>query len=115
MNKQIEDLGKKLRAYAYDMKLNDNDDCQNVADFIITTLGYRKTEDIARDIFAEINEGLSATIKRYQTGKDGLIGDLRIYLDGKIEMLKHLQIMLPHFQHEIIKKKYESEGADDDV
>ena len=43
---EIEELSKKLRAYAYDLKLNDNDDCRRVAEFIVETLNYRKTEEV---------------------------------------------------------------------
>ena len=87
MNREIEDLGKKLRAYAYDMKLNDNDDCQNVADFIVTTLGYRKSADVAREIFAEIYNKLG-------------IGH---------DILDVWNILAE------LRKKYESEGANDEV
>lgn len=44
--KQIEELRTKLRAYAYDLNLNDNDDCRRVAEFIVETLHYRKTEEV---------------------------------------------------------------------
>lgn len=46
---QIEELARKLRAYCYDIELNDIDDCRRLADFIIDTLGYRKQEWISVD------------------------------------------------------------------
>lgn len=47
MDKQehINDLSKKLRAYAHDLQLIDKGDCENLADFIVTTLNYRKVPD----------------------------------------------------------------------
>lgn len=43
---EIEELSKKLRAYAYDLQLNNNEDCCRVAEFIVETLNYRKMEEV---------------------------------------------------------------------
>lgn len=43
---EIEELSKKLRAYAYDLQLNNNEDCRRVAEFIVETLNYRKMEEV---------------------------------------------------------------------
>ena len=40
MKKETEELGTKLMAYCHDLKLHDKVDCENVADFVINTLGY---------------------------------------------------------------------------
>lgn len=44
--KQIEYLAKRLRASAHDLRLDDNDDCYSVADFIVNTHCYRKMDEI---------------------------------------------------------------------
>lgn len=111
MNKQIEDLGKKLRAYAYDMKLNDNDDCQNVADFIITTLGYRKTEDIAMEIFDGVMQAI-------EEGTKNATSTLKQSVTTHEKLLVSTGEMYSGFVGKAICqffKKYESEGADDDL
>ena len=43
---QIEEIAKKLRAYAYDLRLNDTDDCRRVAEFVVETLNYRKMDEV---------------------------------------------------------------------
>lgn len=42
---QVEEIAKKLKAYCYDIKLNDVDDCRRLAEFIIDTIGYRKQSE----------------------------------------------------------------------
>lgn len=52
MNKKIEELAEELLFYT----IIPNDElCDEVAEYIINA-GYRKQEDVAREIFAEIEE-----------------------------------------------------------
>jgi hypothetical protein len=100
MNKQIEEMAREMchlsaefeTCQICDEKYHcDGEACyfQGIANEIINR-GYRKTEDIAREIFAQV-DGITDLFAV------GDIGELEMY-----DMLGKL------------KKKYESEGADDE-
>lgn len=64
MNKQIEKLSEELLFYTL---IHNDDLCDEVAEYIITA-GYRKKEDVAREIFEEIEELMTSLDKRHMQG-----------------------------------------------
>ncbi len=73
--------------------------------------GYRKASDVENAIYAAIKKDFSLAIERLKKAKLNLIGDMRIYADGKLSAYQSFLFDLPH----IIKLYKESEGADDDL
>lgn len=72
--------------------------------------GYRKASDVENAIYAVIEKDFSLAIERLKKAKLNLIGDMRIYADGKLSAYKSILSDLPR----IIGLYKESEGADDD-
>lgn len=76
----------------------------------LSKMGYRKASDIENSICAAIEKDFSLAIKRLSKAKLNVIGDMRIYADGKLSAYKSILSDLPR----IIGLYKESEGADDE-
>lgn len=100
MNREIEEMANTLYGYSIDTK----EDCEFVAKLLYAN-DYRKSTDVAREIFADIEQHLEKQIKAIlMFGKD----DDDFY-SGELHALNVLQNYI-----KAVKKKYESEGADDE-
>ena len=73
--------------------------------------GYRKASDIAREIFEEIEQKIAAALKSNYKVLPQVIDSYEIYhtVQGKISALRGINDFIDE-----LKKKYESEGVDDD-
>lgn len=92
------------------IELNGND-FDHIAEQIaeqIGALGYRKSTDVAREIFAEIEKRFEALLKFYPC--NGEFEDAKKFVDFHWKHIRH-SIMCDYDVD--LKKKYESEGADD--
>ena len=116
MNKQIEEMAHLIaipcsERIEYDGVCVDDKECGEChtcteAAKAIYNAGYRKSTDVAREIFEEIDKELSEDEQEFER-LDKLYQDevhdyARIYVDDLRERFAEL------------KKKYESEGADDE-
>ena len=79
--------------------------------------GYRKTSDVAREVFEEIEKEIKLALdSNYEAKQEHYDNHYRISTEfigmvcGKIDALRGMQDFLAD-----LKKKYESEGADDDT
>lgn len=61
MNKQIEKLSEELLFYTL---IHDDELCDEVAEYIITA-GYRKKEDVAREIFEELSTTIMPLVESH--------------------------------------------------
>lgn len=120
MNKQIQEMAKAIhKAKMNDIiakvtgDIEDFIDCPpmnvSVAEALYNA-GYRRASDVENAICAAIEKDFSLAIKRLEKAKLNLIGDMRIYADGKLSAYKSILSDLPR----IIGLYKESEGADDE-
>lgn len=122
MNKQIEEMADILcDAKDHDCKGGNDCLCVKQAEALYNA-GYRKASTVAMEIFAEIEKEFEPTVsalfyisetlvdvsKSHIDEKDAL-NKIREYLSGTVCSKYRLRKMLAE-----LKKKYESEGADDD-
>ena len=108
MNKQIEEMAWDLCDIPKHPSIKSCEQCGNkhcLAMYYAKRAcnnGYRKASDVAREIFSEIDEARERWESVYGKDHFGYGGDAYGYL----------QIDVDHTIYEL-KKKYESEGADD--
>lgn len=114
MNKQIEEMAHDMCEYFYegtcyqDKKAGDcKCDIFTDAEYLYGK-GYRKASDVKSAICAAIQKDFSLAIKRLEKAKLNLIGDMRIYADGKLSAYKSILSDLPR----IIGLYKESEGTE---
>lgn len=119
MNKQIEEMRKFVRKIPY-LTLDQTTESL-VAQYLVNE-GYRKSTDVAAEVFEEIEKAFDPTIsalfcisetlvdvsKSHIDEKDAL-NKIREYMSGTICSKYRLRKALAE-----LKKKYESEGADDE-
>ena len=111
MEKQIEEMAEDIYNALPDYEHNFRD-CRSAAEEL-TTKGYRKASEVAREIFAEIEELLNVQTKiacetrdkHKETFEPNL--SFLAMLDGRIYSLR---VVEEHITE--LKKKYESEGGE---
>jgi hypothetical protein len=103
MNKQIEEMANDLAKICPDLVENccGQVNCVTHLTLSLTKLGYRKSTDVAREIFEEIEKFLKS--------QEALSENKRLKEVGDWIFHDYLPIQLAE-----LKKKYGSEGADDD-
>ena len=122
MNKQIEEMAKALTRYEYHLcERLPKDKCLltsaihaqvscdycKIAEFLVNE-GYRKSTDVAREIFEEIEKALSSMKYNANTPRKTVTVD---ELKEQVDWVLHE--VVPNRIAEL-KKKYESEGANDE-
>lgn len=80
------------------------------AQYLVENKGYRKASDVAREIFADLENSIDGLLKVYieERAKEYAIDTpLAEYLSGKIDACSSVKFRLAE-----LKKKYESEGTE---
>lgn len=110
MNKQIEKLSEELLFYTL---IHDDDLCDEVAEYIITA-GYRKKEDVAREIFtkleAEIEPALKSNYILYEKYLNEEDSPTLLRVGGKIDALRGIYCFIEDLKKKYGVKEDESEG-----
>ena len=119
MNKQIEEIDKIIEADCdipcHECKYQDKDGTDGaiciplLAAERLYNAGYRKASDVARKIFEEIDKRFEALLKFYPC--NGEFEDAKKFVDFHWKHIRH-SIMCDY--DAAIKKKNESEGAEDE-
>ena len=78
MNKQIEELGKEIHSNCPCGLFED--EAESIAKFVIEEQGYRRQEDVVREIIAEIEKRFEALLK--QLPSNGKYEPVKIFIDA---------------------------------
>lgn len=108
MNKQIEEMAKDLaESIVWDNEDILTIDCYRTARMLSDK--YRKSTDVAREIFAEIEQEIAAALKSNYKVLPQVIDSYELYhtVQGKISALRGIEGFIAE-----LKKKYESENSD---
>lgn len=111
MNKQIEEMAHDMCEYYYEGTCYQDKKPCDCKCYIFTDAqylygkGYRKYKDVVEKIFAEIEKHIQEKKKAISMFKDGEDD----FYDGEIHALEVFAHLLAE-----LKKKYESDGADDE-
>jgi hypothetical protein len=95
MNREIEEMERLIGLNVFTYKDEEKVFGIKGAAKVLYNKGYRKESDVAREIFAEV-DGITDLFAK------SVIGELEMYV-----MIAELKMK--------IRKKYESEGADDEI
>ena len=107
MNKQIEEMAKVIYDEFGTMVVAEAD--ATAISVHLTRNGYCKASDVASEIFAEIEQEISAALKSNYKVLPQVIDSDELYhtVQGKISALCGIEGFIAE-----LKKKYESEGAE---
>lgn len=73
MNKQIEELGKEIHSNCHCCLFED--EAESIAKFVIEEQGYRRQEDIAKEIIQVMDDSIEEPVSEYHKGYMDAIAD----------------------------------------
>lgn len=111
MNKQIEEMARVIFD-EFDGLIAEAD-ATSIA-VHLARKGYRKSTDVAREIFDEIDESFSQMLEEAENTIADAIQEENRSVARIAQYGRDVLILARNTLEKILKKKYESEGADDE-